>query len=237
MINYDHYFVVSILLDHINTNQFRRNFPLDEPWLRLLRQHKAIAVIRHPEMSIALAMAHAVAAGGIKLIEITWNSDRPSELIAKLRVDLPDCIIGAGTILNLQQLQKAISAGAQFIFSPHFERDLLEASVYRYQIPFVPGVFSPTEIVNAWNSGAKTVKVFPIKALGGADYIKCLQAPLNQIYLIPTGGVTIDNAKAMLDAGAIAVGVSGDLFLPELIAAQNWSEITNRTRILTTNLS
>lgn len=236
MINYDYYFVVSILLDHINTDQFPRDFPLNKSWQKLLRRHKAIAVIRHPQRSIALALAHAVAAGGIKLIEITWNSDRPAELIAKLRVELPDCIIGAGTILNLHQLQKAIAAGAQFIFSPHFDRDLLEASLYRYQIPFVPGVFSPTEIVNAWNSGANTVKVFPIKALGGADYIKCLQAPLSQISLIPTGGVTIDNAKAMLEAGAIAVGVSGNLFLPELIAVQNWLEITNRTRILMTSL-
>lgn len=204
-------------------------------WLQLLQEHRAIAVIRSRDLSLAYQMAHAVAAGGINLIEITWNSDRPGELIAKLRTELPHCTIGAGTILNLQQLQDAVFAGAQFAFAPHFAPKLLEASS-RYQIPFVPGAFSPTEIVNAWQQGAKAVKVFPIKSLGGAEYIKCLQSPLEQIPMIPTGGITIDNARNFIDAGAIAVGISSNLFPVEAIANQDWSSITQRSKTLINRL-
>ena len=199
-------------------------------WERLLFVHKAIAVIRVPEIEMGIAMAQAVATGGIKLIEITWNSDRPEECISRLRVQLPDCIIGAGTILDSSQLDKAIATGAQFIFCPHFDRHLLETALYRYDIPLVPGVLSPTEIVTAWQAGAKSVKVFPIQAVGGADYIKSLQGPLNQINYIPTGGVTIDNAKTFLDAGAIAVGISGNLFPQHLVTSQNWQKITEKSK-------
>ncbi|MGL5943640.1 MAG: bifunctional 4-hydroxy-2-oxoglutarate aldolase/2-dehydro-3-deoxy-phosphogluconate aldolase [Waterburya sp.] len=201
-------------------------------WLKLLQEHKAIAIIRCDKMNLAYQMAHAVAAGGMNLIEITWNSDRAGDLITQLRTELPHCIIGTGTILDLQQLQEAIAAGAQFAFSPHFDPKLLNVSLSHYQIPFVPGVFSPTEIVNAWQQGAKVVKVFPIKSLGGAEYIKCLQAPLGHIAFIPTGGITIENAPAMIKAGAIAVGISSNLFPHQAIVNQNWSDITIRTQDL-----
>ena len=206
-------------------------------WERLLFVNKAIAVIRAPELEIGIAMAQAVATGGIKLIEITWNSDRPEECISRLRVQLPQCIIGAGTILDSSQLDRALAAGAQFIFCPHFDRHLLETALYRYNIPLVPGVLSPTEIVTAWQAGANIVKVFPIQAVGGADYIKSLQGPLNRINYIPTGGVTIDNANTFLDAGAIAVGISGNLFPKHLVTSQNWQQIAKRTQILLTNVS
>jgi 2-dehydro-3-deoxyphosphogluconate aldolase / (4S)-4-hydroxy-2-oxoglutarate aldolase len=205
-------------------------------WLQLLQQHKAIAIIRSTKMDLAYKMAHAVAAGGMNLIEITWNSDRPARLIAQLRAELPDCTIGAGTILNLEQLQEAVLAGAQFAFAPNFNSDLLKACLASYEIPFVPGVFSPSEIVSAWQQGAKAVKVFPIKSLGGAEYIQCLQEPLREIALIPTGGITIDNAKTMLEAGAIAVGISSNLFPQQAIALQDWASITIRTKYLLNQL-
>lgn len=208
-----------------------------DAWLQLLTEQKAIAVIRSERMDLASKMAHAVSAGGINLIEITWNSDRPAQLVSSLRAELPHCTIGVGTILNLQQLQEAVSAGAQFAFAPHFDSDLLNACLNRYQIPFVPGVFSPTEIVAAWQQGARVVKVFPIKSLGGAEYIRCLQGPLSQIALVPTGGVTIHNARTMIDAGAIAVGISSNLFPKDAISLQDWSTITIRAQYLIDRLT
>ena len=202
-----------------------------EAWLQLLKQYRAIAIVRCSNFDLAYKMARSVAAGGINLIEITWNGDRPGELITKLRTELPHCTIGTGTILNLQQLQAAFLAGAQFAFAPHFDPALLEISA-RDRIPFVPGVFSPTEIVNAWQRGAKVVKVFPLKSLGGAEYIRCLQGPLKQIPLIPTGGITIDNARETIDAGAIAVGISSNLFPQEAILNRDWPSITARTKTL-----
>ena len=201
-------------------------------WLQLLQENKAIAIIRANDLDLAYNMALAVAAGGMNLIEITWSSDRIGRAIAKLRAELPHCTIGTGTILNSHQLQQAFSAGAQFAFAPHFDPTLLKVARSHYKIPFIPGVFSPTELVNAWQHGAKVVKVFPIKSLGGAEYIRCLQGPLKQITLIPTGGVTLDNAREMIDAGAIAVGISTDLFPQPAILSSDWSSITTRTKIL-----
>ena len=210
---------------------------LNDEWIELLKKNKAIAVIRCGDLNLAYDMAIAAAAGGINLIEITWNSDRPAHLVSKLQKELSQCTIGAGTILNLQQLQQAVDAGAQFAFAPNFAPRLLDIAANKYQIPFVPGAFSPTEIVKAWQQGATTVKVFPIKSLGGADYIKCLQAPLGQIHLIPTGGITIENAPLMLQAGAIAVGISSNLFPARAIANRDWKSIVMRTKKLLTLLN
>jgi 2-dehydro-3-deoxyphosphogluconate aldolase / (4S)-4-hydroxy-2-oxoglutarate aldolase len=208
-----------------------------DSWLSILSQYKAIAIIRSPRFDLGLKMAEAVARGGMRLIEITWNSEQPQALIAELRMRFPDCIIGAGTILDVTQLQNAIACGAQFIFSPHFNPNLVEVSVYLHQIPYVPGVLSPTEIVTAWQTGASALKVFPISAMGGASYLKSLQAPLEGIPLIPTGGVTLDNAAEMISVGAIAIGLSGSLFPNYLVEAGNWQAISDRTFKLLSQLN
>jgi 2-dehydro-3-deoxyphosphogluconate aldolase/(4S)-4-hydroxy-2-oxoglutarate aldolase len=200
-------------------------------WLSLLQQNRAIAVIRSSQIEIARQMAAAVAAGGMRLIEITWNSDRAAELITQLRQELPDCTIGTGTILNLEQLQEAIAAGSQFIFTPHTDLSLIAAAL-KANIPIVPGALSPTEIVTAWQARASCVKVFPIQSVGGANYIKNLQGPLGNIPLIPTGGVTVENAKEFLQAGAIAVGLAGDLFPSPLVTQGDWEAIARRAKKL-----
>lgn len=193
-------------------------------WLTLLRSERAIAVIRAQEMELGRQMAMAVAAGGMRLIEITWNTDRAPELIAKLRAELPDCTIGSGTLLDVLQLREAIAAGAQFLFTPHVNRVLIQTAVDA-GVPIVPGALSPTEIVTAHQAGATCVKVFPISAVGGASYIKSLQGPLGEIPLIPTGGVTLENAKEFIKAGAIAVGLAGELFPQKLVQVGDWETI------------
>lgn len=203
----------------------------DRYWLKLLQQQRAIAVIRASDLELGRQMAKAVAAGGMQLIEITWNSDRPGELISQLRLELPDCTIGTGTILNLHSMQEAIAAGAQFLFTPHVNETLIQAAIDA-DVPIIPGGLSPTEIVTAWQMGASCVKVFPIEAVGGANYIRSLQGPLGNIPLIPTGGVTLENAKEFLRSGAIAVGLAGDLFPKQLMAAEDWEAIAQQARKL-----
>ncbi|MBW4487547.1 MAG: bifunctional 4-hydroxy-2-oxoglutarate aldolase/2-dehydro-3-deoxy-phosphogluconate aldolase [Trichocoleus desertorum ATA4-8-CV12] len=200
-------------------------------WLSTLKQERAIAVIRAPTFELGQQMAWAVAAGGMRLIEITWNSDRAPELIAALRSELPNCLIGTGTLLNREHLQSAIAAGAQFLFTPHVDFGLIQLALQQ-GVPIVPGALSPTEIVTAWQAGASSVKVFPVQAVGGASYIRNLQGPLGQIPLIPTGGVTLENAKDFLAAGAIAVGLSGNLFPVAAIQAGNWQAIAQQARNL-----
>ncbi|MBH8561784.1 bifunctional 4-hydroxy-2-oxoglutarate aldolase/2-dehydro-3-deoxy-phosphogluconate aldolase [Nostoc sp. CENA67] len=196
----------------------------DQFWLSQLQKHRAIAVIRAPKIELGLQMAMAVASGGMQLIEITWNSDGAPELISQLRSKLPDCIIGTGTLFNVQQLQAAIASGAQFLFTPHVDPVMIHTAVER-NIPIIPGALTPTEIITAWTQGASCVKVFPIQAVGGASYIKSLQGPLGNIPLIPTGGVTLENAKEFLQAGAIAVGLSSELFPQKLVVDRNWEAI------------
>jgi 2-dehydro-3-deoxyphosphogluconate aldolase / (4S)-4-hydroxy-2-oxoglutarate aldolase len=140
-------------------------------------------------------------------------------------------MIGTGTLFNVQQLQEAIAFGAQFLFTPHVDSAMIQAAQDKH-IPIIPGALTPTEIVTAWNQGASCVKVFPVQALGGANYIKSLQAPLGKIPLIPTGGVTVENAKGFLEAGAIAVGLSGELFPQKLVSERNWEAIAFRAEKL-----
>ncbi|WP_315791687.1 bifunctional 4-hydroxy-2-oxoglutarate aldolase/2-dehydro-3-deoxy-phosphogluconate aldolase [Fischerella sp. JS2] len=201
------------------------------PWLTLVKKHRAIAVIRASQLELGRQMALAMASGGIQLIEITWNSANASELITKLRSELPDCTIGTGTLLNLEQLYDATSVGAQFLFTPHVDPTMIQAAVAE-NIPIIPGALSPTEIVMAWNYGATCVKVFPVQAVGGANYIKSLQGPLGHIPLIPTGGVTLKNAQEFLQAGAIAVGLSSELFPKQFVETGNWQAISQQAKSL-----
>ncbi|MEA5451664.1 bifunctional 4-hydroxy-2-oxoglutarate aldolase/2-dehydro-3-deoxy-phosphogluconate aldolase [Leptolyngbya sp. CCNP1308] len=195
-----------------------------DSFLALLRQHRAIAVIRAPDLNRGLAMAEAAAAGGIHLIEITWNSFHPGDLVSKLRHRLPHCCIGVGTTLSKIDLQNAVEAGAQFCFCPHTDLAITQLA-QRAEIPVVPGALTPNEVVTAWQAGATAVKVFPVSAVGGASYIRSLQGPLAHIPLIPTGGVTVDNAGDLLKAGAIAVGLSTGLFPPVAVEGQHWATI------------
>lgn len=208
----------------------------DQPWLNLLRSTRAIAVIRTSQIELGRQMAKAVAAGGMQLIEITWNSDRPEQLIDQLRSELPECTIGTGTLLTSEQMKEAIAAGAQFLFTPHVDPVMIELAVQR-SVPIIPGALSPTEIVTAWAAGASCVKVFPVQAVGGISYIKSLQGPLGDIPLIPTGGVTLENAKEFLSAGAIAVGLSGELFPKHLVKAKNLEAIAQLAKTLMQQLA
>jgi len=202
-----------------------------DSWLDSLQRHRAIAVIRTPDVELGLQMARAVRAGGIGIVEITWNSDRPQTLIRQLRQDLPDCLIGAGTLLTAEDVQDAIAAGAQFLFCPHTDPTLI-AAAKDASVPIIPGALTPTEIVTAWQAGATCVKVFPIQAVGGVPYLKAIQAPLRDIPLIPTGGVTLENAQGFIKAGAVAVGLSSQLFLGPLVEGQDWEGITQRAKRL-----
>lgn len=202
-----------------------------QSWLTLAQTLRAIAVVRSDQFTLGQQMAKAVVRGGMRLIEITWNSDCPAKLIYALRSTLPHCTIGAGTLLTPAQVKEAIAAGAQFLFTPHVDPDLIQLAVAQ-GVPMVAGALSPTEIVRAWQTGAASVKVFPVQAVGGPEYIRSLQAPLEAIPLIPTGGVTIANASQFLRAGAIAVGLSGSLFPEQAVQTGDWEFVTQQAALL-----
>jgi 2-dehydro-3-deoxyphosphogluconate aldolase / (4S)-4-hydroxy-2-oxoglutarate aldolase len=206
-------------------------------WLALLERHRAIAIIRAPTVAVGLAMATAAAAGGFGLIEVAWNNNcNPAVMMQAIAQALPHCVVGVGTVLSAADLRGAIAARAQFCFTPHIDPELIALAQARY-LPIVAGAMTPTEVVTAWRSGATSIKVFPISALGNGAYIRSLLGPLGPIPLVPTGGVTCESALELIEAGAIAVGLSSGLFPPAEVKAENWEAIEARSRYLVALLS
>ncbi|MDP9145079.1 MAG: bifunctional 4-hydroxy-2-oxoglutarate aldolase/2-dehydro-3-deoxy-phosphogluconate aldolase [Actinomycetota bacterium] len=166
---------------------------------------RVIPVARGMTRESAPVLASALRQGGLTVIEITVEGTAGIDAISSLKGS--ELTIGAGTIMSIGLAVAAVEAGAGFLVSPHFDPDLTGWALDR-GVPMLPGAFTPTEVFAAWESGAPAVKVFPA-SVGGPDLIRSIGAPFPEIGLIPTGGVTADNAAAYLAAGAIAVGVGG----------------------------
>ena len=187
----------------------------------LVRRSKVIAVIRAERPEKALRSAVACIKGGIKLIEITFSFSGADKVISELGKGY-DVVVGAGTVLNMDMARAAVAAGANFIVSPHTDRELIHYAKSR-DLLVVAGALTSSEIVNAWSFGADMVKIFPVKAVGGASYIRAIKEPLPFIEVMTTGGVTLENFKEFLEAGATAVGLSSALignngsFEPEVV--------------------
>lgn len=178
-------------------------------FLEALRAVGVVAVIRAASVDAALAMSHALVRGGVLGIEITFSTPGAAAAIARARRELPAALVGAGTVLDRDELAAACDAGATFLVSPHFDAELVSAARER-GAPFLPGALTPTEIVRAHRAGAACVKLFPGSAVGPA-YLKALRGPLPHIPLMPTGGVDENNLGEWLAAGAVAVGMGGKL--------------------------
>ena len=169
-----------------------------------------VPVLRADSVNQALALAGAIAAGGVTVLEITMTVPGAMHVMRQLAETRPDILIGAGTVLDPETARMCILEGAQFIVSPALNTGTIEMC-HRYSIAVLPGALTPTEIVTAWQAGADVVKVFPASAVGGAGYLKSIKAPLPEIELIPTGGISLSTAEDFLKAGAYALGVGADL--------------------------
>jgi 2-dehydro-3-deoxyphosphogluconate aldolase/(4S)-4-hydroxy-2-oxoglutarate aldolase len=188
-----------------------------------------VAVIRLQDGSRLRAVVDALAAGGITALEVTMTVPRAIELIGEIAPALPSgFLIGAGTVVDAETARAAVHAGARFIVGPVCRPAVIEAA-HAAGAAAMPGCFSPTEILAAWDAGADVVKVFPATALGPA-YFKDLRGPLPQVRLMPTGGVSLENAGEWIKAGAVAIGVGGALVDPKLVAAGNYDGITERAK-------
>jgi len=169
-----------------------------------------VPVLRAESVDKALALAEAIAAGGVTVLEITMTVPGAMQVMRKLAETRPDILIGAGTVLDPETARMCILEGAQFVVSPALNLATIDMC-HRYSIAALPGALTPTEIVTAWQAGADVVKVFPANSMGGASYLKSIKAPLPQVELIPTGGVSLATAEDFLKSGAFALGVGADL--------------------------
>lgn len=191
-----------------------------------------VAIVRMKEPEKLRAVVDAIAEGGVRVLEVTMTVPGAVELIRRLAPTLPpDFLLGAGTVLDADTVARVVDAGARFVVSPIFRRSVI-AACHERDVPAMPGCFTPTEILEAWDAGADVVKVFPATALG-PTYLKDVRAPLPQVKLMPTGGVTLDNAGDWLRAGAVAVGVGTALLDAKAIAAADYGVLrANAERIV-----
>lgn len=189
-----------------------------------------VPVIRAQSADEAMRAIDAICAGGVNVFEITMTVPGAVSVIDKVVARFgADAIVGAGTVLDAETARACVQAGAQFVVSPALDLGTI-AFCRQASIAVMPGALTPTEVVTAWGAGADVVKVFPCGAVGGAGYLKALKAPLPQVALMPTGGVSLKTAAGFIHAGAFALGVGADLVDMEAIRAGQGALVTERAR-------
>lgn len=189
-----------------------------------------IPVVRVKSGDQAIAVAEVIRDAGIPILEITMTVPDAVKVIEKLSNRYgDDVLIGAGTVLNPETAGSCINAGAQFVVSPVLNLQTVELC-NNHSIAVFPGGLTPTEVFFAWEAGADAVKIFPCNLVGGAKYLRALKAPLPQINLIPTGGVSLSTASDLIAAGALALGVGSELVNTEAIKAGDFGAVTANAR-------
>ena len=200
--------------------------------VRAIEAAAVVAVIRLKDAGWLKDVIAALEDGGVRALEITMTVPGAVQLLREIAPAAgPGVLIGAGTVTDADTAAQVIDAGARYVVSPVFRRAIIEVC-HRHDVPAMPGCFTPTEILDAWDAGADIVKVFPATALG-PGYIKDVRAPLPHVKLMPTGGVTLDNAGEWIKAGAVAVGVGSALTDAKAIAAGDFGVLrANAERIV-----
>ena len=198
--------------------------------LKQIRDIGIIPVVRATSADEAMRAIDAIREGGVSVLEITMTVPGAVSVIEQLAKNYGnDVLVGAGTVLDPETARACILSGAKFVVSPALNVETIECC-RRYGVAVMPGALTPTEVVQAWTAGADFVKVFPAGALGGASYLKALKAPLPQIELVPTGGVSLKTAADFIKAGASALGVGADLVDLKAIRDGQASIITERAK-------
>jgi len=198
--------------------------------VQTIRDIGIIPVVRAQSADEAMMAIDAIREGGVSLLEITMTVPGALGVIENVSKRYgAEALVGAGTVLDGETARACILAGAQFVVSPSLNLETIEVC-RRHGVAVMPGALTPTEVVQAWSAGADFVKVFPAGAVGGASYIKALKAPLPQIELIPTGGVSLKTAADFIKAGASALGVGADLVDLKAIREGRQQIITERAR-------
>jgi 2-dehydro-3-deoxyphosphogluconate aldolase/(4S)-4-hydroxy-2-oxoglutarate aldolase len=198
-----------------------------ETVLEVVRTDRALTVVRADRIPDATRLCRALADGGIRTVELTFTTPGVLDHLAAAAA-VPGVLLGVGTVLTADQARAAIDAGARFLVTPGLRPAVAEVAVAA-GVPVLLGAFTPTEVAAALDLGAAAVKIFPAGRLG-PKYLSDLRGPYPQVELLPSGGISADNAAAFLAAGATAVCAGTSVVPPATVAAGNWSEITERAR-------
>lgn len=199
--------------------------------IQTLKDVKICSIIRGVEASSIDDLAKSLIEGGIKCVEVTFNTNGAKEMIEHLTKHYKnDLLIGAGTVLDPETAKIAIDAGAQFVLSPTLNLEVIKLCL-RYNVVPVPGVLTPTEALLAWENGARMIKIFPAGVVG-ANYIKQIKGPLPQLHIMAVGAINKDNIKEMLEAGADCVGVGSEIVSKQVVEEKNFDEVRSRAKEL-----
>lgn len=195
-----------------------------------LGQLKATAILRTDSADAAIAAMEAAVRGGFQICEFTLTIPDVFEIIREFTQRHPNIIVGAGTVLEVDQARQAVEAGARFLVSPVTDEAVIRAAT-ALGVASMPGTHTATEMLTAYRAGAPLQKLFPAPGIG-PDYVKACLGPMPFLKIVPTHGVTRDNARAWLEAGAYAIGFVAPLFDPALVAEQRFDELEQRARDL-----
>jgi len=188
-----------------------------------------VAVIRAESGELLADVAEALLAGGVEAMEVTFTVPKAHQVLEQVANRLGNKIVlGAGTVLDSETARIAILSGAEFIVSPAVRPDVIQLC-RRYSKVVMPGAFTPTEVISAWELGADVVKVFPSEFVG-PQYLKALSAPLPQVRLMPTGGVNLETAAEFLKCGACALGVGSSLVNASVMKSRDWAKLEATAR-------
>ena len=196
--------------------------------LARLKSEKVIALIRADSSASLLDCARALSAGGLNCIELTLTTPGAIELCAQVARELPQVLLGLGTVLDAETARRGIAAGAKFIVTPCVRPEVIKAC-RELDVPVLGGALTPTEVYTSWELGVDVVKIFPAEYFGPA-YIKSVKAPFPKIEVMPTGGVTPETVSEFLKNGAFATAAGSALVSPAALKAKDWPAITARAR-------
>ena len=199
-------------------------------------KRKAVAVLRVKEEDKLKKVIQAIADGGVSIAEITMTVPNAIKLIEKMNNELNENIInGVGSVLNKQTAEDAIKAGAKYVVSPILKKEIIETA-QKYDVPVIPGCFTPTEIYSAFEMGADIAKVFPADVVG-MPFFKAILAPMPHLKLMPTGGVSLTNAGDWLKAGACAIGIGSALLDDKAIKEENYFKLTENAKTIMNSIN
>jgi 2-dehydro-3-deoxyphosphogluconate aldolase/(4S)-4-hydroxy-2-oxoglutarate aldolase len=194
-----------------------------------LSEHRLVAVLRVPRAEYAEPVVAALVSGGIEVVELTFTTPGVEAALAHVRGRHPGLLLGAGTIRDEGQARRAAAAGADFLVMPHLDASLL-GSCLATGLPSLPGVLTPSEVAAALAEGAELLKLFPAGSAGPA-HLRALRGPFPELQIVPTGGIGLEDIPAWIEAGALAVGVGGELCPGALVEQGRFSELAERARL------
>ena len=196
--------------------------------LKLIEQEKVIGIIRTEKTEQALHVVDAMAAGGLKLIEVTCTVPDYVKVIKRIKKH-KGVVAGAGTVTDMERARAVVEAGAKFVIAPNVDEEIIAYAKEKGCV-VMPGASTPTEILRAWRLGADVVKVFPINALGGSSYLGLIKGPLPDVRVMPTGEVEMEQIDEYLRAGAFCVGVGSAIIDGHALENEAWERIADYTR-------